>query len=220
MKPGDTFSPRQRGLFTFVKCPVGLLRSTTISPGAKLCWSLLADLCSEDGCFPGHKYLMDALGMPMRTVKRYIRELRKAGLIRIERPDSGPDRRRNRYLFIWQEILNYGSNLAPIDPNKGPNPDPTLGEQGTILAPILALNRGQNGTHQTKLGAKIDEIGAKTRQNEGCYKEDPDSIQRKKRIAPQNGAAAHSADCAPNDYPVLKRLRPPADWDGGDSEVA
>jgi hypothetical protein len=96
IKPGDVFKPKQRELFQFARCPRGLLRSPLLSAGAKLCWCALVDCDTPNGCFPGHHYLADALGISVPTLKRHLRELRVTKLIRIE---SGPNRR-NRYLSM------------------------------------------------------------------------------------------------------------------------
>jgi hypothetical protein len=120
IKPGDVYHPRQRGLYRFACCPLGLLRSRDLSSGAKLCWIVLANCDGPDGCFPGHEHLADAIGVSVESLKRYIRELRAAKLIRIE---TGPNRR-NRYVFLWQDGLNHG---VENDPYHGVKNDPIMG---------------------------------------------------------------------------------------------
>jgi hypothetical protein len=136
-KPGDVINPKQRELYRFARCPLGLLRAPLLSPGAKLCWIVLANCNGPDGCFPGHEYLAAALGASVRSVRYYIRELTAAGLIRIERPEVGPDRR-NRYVFLWQDALNYGQDSAPT---KGQDLVKQGAKFGRVYKEDLELNK-------------------------------------------------------------------------------
>lgn len=196
--PGQPFDPRQRGLFGFVKCPAGLLRSTAMTPGAKLCWALLADLCGDDGCFPTHKRLADGLGISIESVKRYLRELRAAGLIRTERPESDQDCRRNGYQFIWQDALRYGSDTTPNDKCiKGSDVTPNSAEYGSDTTPKYGSDVTPNGE---KKGSKVHEIGVKSAR---AYKEYSDLLQTAAATSSQQQESSETKNA---DYPEADAL--------------
>ena len=74
----------------FTQVPNAILRSKTISPGAKLAYSgLLSYAWNKDNCFPGQDKLGDDIGVTRQTVNEYIRELRTKGFIRVTRRGQG-----------------------------------------------------------------------------------------------------------------------------------
>ncbi len=75
-----------------------------LSLGAKMCFGQLAGFAGKNGkCYPSHAALSKKLGVSERQTIRYIRELEKNRLIRVERQGFA---RSNRYFFIrhpWME---------------------------------------------------------------------------------------------------------------------
>ena len=70
--------------------PNFILDHENLSPGAKLAFAMLLKYAREnDYCFPGQERLAKEIGGGRRSVVRYINELQKTGLIKIERRGQG-----------------------------------------------------------------------------------------------------------------------------------
>jgi len=70
----------------FTQVPNFILRSKTLSVGAKLTYSMLLSYAwQNDFSFPGQEKLAEDMGSGKRSVVRYIDELAKAGAVTIER---------------------------------------------------------------------------------------------------------------------------------------
>src|ERR1022692_3304478 len=81
LEVGQPFNPF--GLFTGIFIPNALVRSTIISPGAKLVYGRLARYAGQDGrCYPAVETLASEVGLGERQVKRYLAELEREHLIR------------------------------------------------------------------------------------------------------------------------------------------
>ena len=77
-----------RGGFTQV--PNFVLKSTAISPGAKLAYSMLLHYAwQNDYCYPGQERLASDMGVVKRSVVSYMQELESAGFIVVERRGQG-----------------------------------------------------------------------------------------------------------------------------------
>jgi len=84
----EGFDPVAAGGFTQV--PNVILRSTDLSVGAKLTYSMLLSYAwQNDFCFPGQDTLAADMGSGRRSVVRYIDELEKQDLICIKRQGLG-----------------------------------------------------------------------------------------------------------------------------------
>ena len=71
LKGGDALS--QKG---FTQVPNALLRHQTISPGAKLAYTMLLSYAwQNDFCFPGQETLATDMGVSSRSVRTYLKEL-------------------------------------------------------------------------------------------------------------------------------------------------
>lgn len=71
---------------TFVPIPHAVLYDKRLSMGAKVAYSLLyARCCGKNYCLLGRERLAEELGTNLRTVKRYVAELRGFGLIETHR---------------------------------------------------------------------------------------------------------------------------------------
>ena len=70
--------------------PNFILESNEISVGAKLTYAMLLKYARElDECFPGQGRLAEDIGTTRQSVNAYIKELREAGLISVERRGQG-----------------------------------------------------------------------------------------------------------------------------------
>ena len=70
--------------------PNFILESDQISVGAKLTYAMLLKYAREmDECFPGQDRLAKDMGTARQSINGYIRELREAGLISVERRGQG-----------------------------------------------------------------------------------------------------------------------------------
>ena len=80
LQPGEPFNPYL--MFTGIFIPEGLVRCTSIRPGAKLAWGRLARYAGEDGrCYPKVKTLASEIGVRERQLQNYLKELEQAKLI-------------------------------------------------------------------------------------------------------------------------------------------
>jgi DNA-binding transcriptional ArsR family regulator len=70
--------------------PNFILESKEISVGAKLIYAMLLKYARElDECFPGQKKLADDMGSSERSVRSWLKELEKAGLVSIKQRGQG-----------------------------------------------------------------------------------------------------------------------------------
>lgn len=99
-KLGDTRAFRDRNLFLrgadiatqkgWTGVPNFILESKEISVGAKLTYAMLLKYARElDECFPGQDRLAQDMGTTRQSVNAYIRELKQAELISVQRRGQG-----------------------------------------------------------------------------------------------------------------------------------
>lgn len=109
---GKPFNPYGRFYNAWV--PAQLLQSVDISDGAKLAYGLLRKFAGKDGaCFPLQSTLARQLGCKNRTARKYVRELKRAGLIRVRSRGKG---RSLSYQFLWKNSLQPCQLLLPDRP--------------------------------------------------------------------------------------------------------
>jgi Helix-turn-helix domain len=85
LKGADVLS--QRG---FTQVPNHLLRSSKISAGAKLAYTMLLSYAwQNEFCFPGQERLAKDMGAGERSVVRYVQELEKEQFITVKRRGLG-----------------------------------------------------------------------------------------------------------------------------------
>jgi hypothetical protein len=76
---GQPFNPF--GLFTGIFIPDALVRSKTLSAGAKLIYGRLARYAGQDGeCHPAVRTLASEIGMSTRQTQNYLAELEGEGV--------------------------------------------------------------------------------------------------------------------------------------------
>jgi DNA-binding transcriptional ArsR family regulator len=99
-KIGDTKRFRDRNLLLkgadiatqrgWTGVPNFILESKELSAGAKLTYAMLLKYAREiDECFPGQDRLARDMGNGERSVRRWIKELKSAGLITIKQRGQG-----------------------------------------------------------------------------------------------------------------------------------
>jgi biotin operon repressor len=84
----DTLDPIVRGGFT--QLPNFVLKSSLLSLGAKVTYAMFLNYAwQKDFCFPGQDVLAEDVGMSRTRVNEFIKELKRAGLIEIQRRGQG-----------------------------------------------------------------------------------------------------------------------------------
>ena len=74
----------------FTQVPNHILRSDTISPGAKLTFAMLLSYAwQNDYCFPGQERLAADMGVTDRSVRTYLKELEESAFLEIKRRGLG-----------------------------------------------------------------------------------------------------------------------------------
>jgi hypothetical protein len=97
MEIGAPFNPYK--VFQGAFAPFWLLEHPKLGSGAKLCYIRLLGFAGKDGrCYPSLETLGTSLGVSERQARDYVKELERAGLIRIEQRGL---RKTNVYLFVW-----------------------------------------------------------------------------------------------------------------------
>ena len=98
-------------LHGFTQVPNFVLTNSKISVGAKLGYAMLLKYAwGDNACFPGQTKLAEDMGSGERSVRRYLDELEKAGLLEIEQRGLG---KTNLYrLFLTVQKLG-------VKPQKG-----------------------------------------------------------------------------------------------------
>ena len=111
-KVGDTKAFRDRNLILmgadiatqrgWTGVPNFILESKEISVGAKLIYAMLLKYARElDQCFPGQERLAQDMGNGERSVRRWLRELEKVGLISIKQRGQGRPNLYTVHLKAW-----------------------------------------------------------------------------------------------------------------------
>ncbi len=74
----------------FTQVPNALLRHKTISPGAKLVYTMLLSYAwQNDFCFPGQETLAKDMGVTSRSVRTYLKELEAKKFLTIQQQGQG-----------------------------------------------------------------------------------------------------------------------------------
>lgn len=99
-------------------------KNEKISLGAKCTYGLLAKLSrGKDRCWPSQKYLASVLGVSVRTIQKYLRELAASGYISIS---YGQDRETNTYQLLAHPVVVAAlSRRAATESKTDACPDPS-----------------------------------------------------------------------------------------------
>ncbi len=74
----------------FTQVPNALLRHKSISPGAKLVYTMLLSYAwQNDFCFPGQETLAEDMGVTSRSVRTYLKELEAKKFLTIQQQGQG-----------------------------------------------------------------------------------------------------------------------------------
>ena len=99
IKGGDAFT-----LSGFTQVPNAILRSSQLSPAAKLTYAMLLSYAwQNDYCFPGQERLASDIGVTDRSVRTYLKELETKGLLSIKQQGQG--RPNMYYLDLGAKLL-------------------------------------------------------------------------------------------------------------------
>ena len=116
MRIGDPFNPFR--MFTGIFIPTGIVRLTTISPGAKLCYGRLMRFAGKRGvCFPSVKTLAVEIAVTERQTQNYLAELQRERLIRKSvRPGTS-----DLIEFLWHVALASSEGVKDVSPPRVKN---------------------------------------------------------------------------------------------------
>ncbi len=85
--------------------------TTEITFGAKILYTVLCDCAAyykADSCYPSHKKLADKLSCSVSSVKRYLKELTRVKLVKIENREQTS----NIYYILKHEISVADGNVT------------------------------------------------------------------------------------------------------------
>jgi hypothetical protein len=92
----------------FTQVPNIVLRDRALSFGARLTYAILASYAWQgESCFPGQATLAACLGISDRQLRAYITELKKAGLLDVQRRGL---KRTNLYLLLADRKHSSGQD--------------------------------------------------------------------------------------------------------------
>jgi len=101
---GQPFNPFR--LFTGIFIPDVMVRSTSISPGAKLTYARLTRYAGQDGkCYPAVETLATEIALSARQAQRYLAELEREHLVRRITRYCGRAQTSNGFEFLWHEMF-------------------------------------------------------------------------------------------------------------------
>lgn len=93
----------------FTQVPNFVLTKQDVSVGAKLAYAMLLKYAwGDDACFPGQTKLADDMGSGERSVRRYLDELEKAGLLEIVQRGLGKTNLYRLHLTVRQATPKRG----------------------------------------------------------------------------------------------------------------
>lgn len=97
----------------FTQVPNHMLRSSRISPGAKLAYTMLLSYAwQNDYCFPGQDRLSRDIGVSERSVRSYLQELEAKEFLTIKRQGQG---RPNLYILDVRQRAKPAKTSSAAD---------------------------------------------------------------------------------------------------------
>jgi len=88
----------------FTQVPNFILTSTKLGVGAKLTYTMLLKYAwSNDACFPGQARLAQDMGAGERSIRTYLKELEKAGYLKITQRGLGKTNLYDLYLTVQKK---------------------------------------------------------------------------------------------------------------------
>jgi DNA-binding transcriptional MocR family regulator len=110
----ERFNPYRHFVGSFI--PNALMSYEGLSAGAKLLWARLAQYAGKDGaCYPSQQRLSSDMGLSVRQVQRYLKELVDKGFLETEKP-SYKDQIQGqtiRYHFLKHSVFRDDTCVAP-----------------------------------------------------------------------------------------------------------
>ncbi|QAZ66102.1 helix-turn-helix domain-containing protein [Solidesulfovibrio carbinolicus] len=112
------------------------LEKQEISLGARCTYGVLAQVSGKsDHCWPSQKYLAERLGVSIRTIQKYLKELVRLGFIAIL---SGHDGETNTYQLLPHPLVlcELESRAARVSSTPA-TPEKSSGGHGENIAPVF-----------------------------------------------------------------------------------
>lgn len=120
----------------FTQVPNFILRSPTLSMGAKLTYAMfLSYAWNNEFCFPGQEKLAEAIGVSRQSVGAFIQELERDGIVQVKRRGLGMT---NLYTIRFRVSKRKASRPAEADVKI---PDIKMSASSTSRGRLLRLQR-------------------------------------------------------------------------------
>ena len=89
----------------FTQVPNVILTNKDLSVGGKLAYAMLLKYAwSDDACFPGQQKLSQDIGAGERSVRTYLKELEKAGLLEVTQRGLGKTNLYRLHLTVKKRV--------------------------------------------------------------------------------------------------------------------
>ncbi|MGE4538415.1 MAG: helix-turn-helix domain-containing protein [Desulfovibrio sp.] len=155
-----------------VPCFFEKLEKQEISLGARCTYGVLAKLSwKSDRCWPSQKYLAERLGVSIRSIQKYLRELARLGFIAIL---SGHDGETNTYQLLPHPLVV--AELEVRAARTSVTPEKSSGGHGEKISPVFKKEEKKN----TPLTPQRGEEGNRPSQSTQAWK--PEAIAAFDRI--------------------------------------
>ena len=142
------------------------LEKQEISLGARCTYGVLAQVSGKsDHCWPSQKYLAERLGVSIRTIQKYLKELVRLGFIAIL---SGHDGETNTYQLLPHPLVLR--ELANRAARTSATPEKSSGGHGEKISPVFKKEEKTN----TPLTPQRGEEGDRPSQSSPAWK--PEAI--------------------------------------------
>ena len=175
-------NPSKQDIGSFI--PEWLEGRTEISPGAKLVYARLRRFAGRDGlAYPKIETLSEAVGCPLRTVKRYLQELKDLGLIHTIRRGLSKS---NVYKFPvheWMGLFNVEQEDVEIYEdsmkcNIGTSDEPDLHSSSAKLA----SPKVRESLEENHLNTPLAPLKGSAKENENSHKKIKIAYLEKDRV--------------------------------------
>lgn len=115
--------------------PNWVVRDPEIDPLVKLLYLVLSSRAGRKGvCWPSQERLAQETGRSVRTVQRYLDQMRESGLLEVV-TEVTPVGRRNRYRLLADDGLDpHTTRVSPPHPNEGEDTTPVSGGDTTPVS--------------------------------------------------------------------------------------
>ena len=153
MQVGELYNPK--GVFAGVWIPDSLVRCPDLSLGAKVAFGRLCWHIGENGqVFPSQPTLAEEIGVSLRSVEEYLRELELFGLIKKQRAG-----RITYYHFPWHSLLEESLKI------KQPHPGVDLENKAKKNSSTSAVRPAESRENESRINNVLSEVSDKETTN-------------------------------------------------------